>query len=65
MAFGCILGAFIGDACGQAHEFEEDIIADDLLEKCMEMPGGGPWDLSGGQITDDSELAMSSMNGII
>ena len=31
----------------------------------MKMPGGGPWNLFSGQITDDSELAMCMMNGII
>jgi len=31
----------------------------------MKMPGGGPWKLYSGQITDDSELAMCMMSGII
>ena len=31
----------------------------------MEMPGGGPWiQIGPGQITDDSELAMCSLQGI-
>jgi ADP-ribosylglycohydrolase len=33
--------------------------------KCMSMPGGGPFILGSGQITDDSELAMCVMQGII
>ena len=31
----------------------------------MTMPGGGPFRLSAGQITDDSELAMCIMQGLI
>jgi ADP-ribosylglycohydrolase len=31
----------------------------------MKMPGGGPWQLYSGQITDDSELALCMMDGII
>jgi ADP-ribosylglycohydrolase len=34
------------------------------MEECMKMPGGGPFNLSPGQITDDSELAMCMMQGI-
>ena len=29
------------------------------------MPGGGPFSLASGQITDDSELAMMLMHGLI
>ena len=35
------------------------------MDDCMKMPGGGPWRLYSGQITDDSELAMCMMEGII
>ena len=31
----------------------------------MDMPGGGPFNLGSGQITDDGELAMCLMQGII
>ena len=31
----------------------------------MTMPGGGTWNLAPGQITDDSELAMCLMHGLI
>ena len=58
-AFGCILGAFIGDSCGSFNEFNNNILTDEQMEECMEMPGGGPWaGIGAGQITDDSELAM-------
>ena len=29
------------------------------------MPGGGTWNLQPGQITDDSELAMCQMRGLL
>ena len=35
------------------------------MDDCMKMPGGGPWKLFTGQITDDSELAMCMMEGLI
>ena len=31
----------------------------------MSMPGGGPHMLAPGQVTDDSELAMSLMHGLV
>jgi ADP-ribosylglycohydrolase len=42
--FGCILGAFIGDACGSFNEFNTQIANEDKMNKCMEMPGGGPFE---------------------
>jgi hypothetical protein len=42
-AFGCILGAFIGDSCGSFNEFNNIIISDEKMDECMKMPGGGPW----------------------
>lgn len=35
------------------------------MDKCMQMPGGGPFRLAGGQVTDDSELAMCIMHGLV
>lgn len=35
------------------------------MEECMEMNGGGPWKLGPGQVTDDSEMAMCLMHGLI
>ena len=31
----------------------------------MQMPGGGYWDIYPGQVTDDSELAMCQMRGLL
>jgi len=64
-AFGSILGAFIGDSCGSFLEFAREVQVDSIMKTCMQMPGGGPFNLIGGQVTDDSELAMSLMWGLI
>ena len=64
-AFGCIIGAFAGDACGSYNEFNQRVESDAFMDKCMEMNGGGPFNLYPGQITDDSELAMCLMWGLI
>ena len=34
-AFGCILGAFIGDSCGSFNEFNNNILSDEQMEQCM------------------------------
>ena len=49
-AHGCIMGAFIGDACGSYNEFNYDITDGDstFMKKCMKMPGGGPHRLGPG-----------------
>ena len=64
-AFGCILGAFVSDSCGSYNEFSTRVATEDFMNDCMQMKGGGPWNLCAGQITDDSELAMSLMNGLL
>ena len=35
------------------------------MDVCMTMPGGGPFALNPGQITDDSELAMCQMQALL
>ena len=42
-AYGCIIGAFIGDSCGSYLEFERKIIDPYRMKECMEMNGGGPF----------------------
>jgi ADP-ribosyl-[dinitrogen reductase] hydrolase len=64
-AYGCILGAFIADSCGSYLEFSNEIHCEDTMNECMTMPGGGPHNVGPGQVTDDSELAMCLMWGII
>lgn len=64
-AFGCIIGAFVADACGSYNEFAQVIQTEQFMNECMKMPGGGPWNNGPGQITDDSELAMCLMHGLV
>lgn len=60
LAYGCVFGSFIGDACGSYLEFIEDTAEEHEMIECMKMPGGGSaWDSIGpGQITDDGELTL-------
>lgn len=46
--FGCIFGAFIADACGSYLEFSKKIASNEVMDKCMTMPGGGPHQLDPG-----------------
>ena len=64
-AYGCILGAFIADACGAFYEFNYAIATEEQMDACMSMPGGGAWACGSGQITDDSELAICFMHAIV
>ena len=64
-ANGCILGAFAGDSCGSYLEFSQYFISEEKMDECMKWPGGGPFNVGPGQITDDSELAMCLMWAII
>ena len=41
-AFGCILGAFIGDSCGSYLEFIKETVDEKTMDECMLMLGGGP-----------------------
>ena len=47
-AYGCILGAFIADACGSFLEFSRSVADEEMMDKCMLMPGGGPFRLGSG-----------------
>uniref|UniRef100_A0A914ZRF9 ADP-ribosylhydrolase ARH3 n=1 Tax=Parascaris univalens TaxID=6257 RepID=A0A914ZRF9_PARUN len=64
-AIGCLYGQLIGDALGCRYEFKcaadtQAMIAKDLDdEKFLAILGGGPFKLSPGQVTDDSEMAFS------
>ena len=64
-AFGCIIGAFIGDSCGSYVEFDEAYPTKEKIENCMKMLGGGHHGVAPGQVTDDSEMMMSLMTGYI
>ena len=63
-ALGSVLGAFIGDSLGSFIEFEHNI-SPERLRDTLAMTGGGPFRLGKGQVTDDSELAMCMMRGLL
>lgn len=58
-AFGCMLGLMCGDAAGATLEFYRGKITEDIVKNAMTMPGGGQLRVGKGQVTDDSELALS------
>ena len=64
-AMGCILGAFCGDAIGAPVEFSNSIIPERKLKEVMNMSISGVHNLVPGQITDDSEMAISLLHGLI
>lgn len=57
-------GAFIGDALGGVLEFQP-FITKSMVDKAFEFPGGGMLKLAPFQITDDSEMTISQLKGII
>jgi ADP-ribosylglycohydrolase len=57
-ALGSVVGAFIGDSIGSYLEFKTHVTEEEV-EHALTMPGGGPFDLIPGQVTDDSELALA------
>jgi len=63
-AFGSVVGAFIGDSIGSFTEFSNEV-PEETIEKALTMPGGGPFNVFPGQVTDDSEMALSLARGII
>lgn len=64
-AFGCVLGAFIGDAAGAVLRFMEVTkIYPGMIDKAMALEGGGLFGMGKAQVTDDSEMAMSLMYGL-
>ena len=64
-AMGCILGALLGDAMGTVLEFSQTVINKESVRWAMGLPGGGPHGVAPGQITDDGELTLSLLNGLI
>ncbi|KAH7306406.1 hypothetical protein KP509_22G009900 [Ceratopteris richardii] len=58
-ALGALLGLFVGDAAGATLEFTLRPITEEMARRSMHMPGGGALRVGPGQITDDSELAIS------
>jgi ADP-ribosylglycohydrolase len=57
-SLGCVIGAFIGDSIGSLLEFKSHV-SEEEADLALTMPGGGPFNLIPGQVTDDSELAIA------
>ena len=64
-AHGAILGALVGDAAGAVLEFFGREITGADVTHALAMPGGGTWDVAPGQVTDDGELTMSLLRGLV
>eukprot|EP01084_Bolivina_argentea_P112085 199933_1 len=66
-AYGLCIGAAIGDSIGSYCEFSNYSISKTILSIAMEMPGGGTWgdQVTTGQVTDDTELAISLSYGLL
>ncbi|PKN57951.1 MAG: ribosylglycohydrolase [Deltaproteobacteria bacterium HGW-Deltaproteobacteria-14] len=59
-ARGCLLGQLTGDALGTTVEFSKAAaIARRYPDGLRDVVGGGPFNVLPGQVTDDSELALS------
>lgn len=63
-AYGAFLGVLCGDAAGATLEFHRGAITSEMASAAMRMPGGGVFRVGPGQITDDSELALSLARAI-
>jgi ADP-ribosyl-[dinitrogen reductase] hydrolase len=64
-SLGCIVGAFVGDAAGAVLEFVGEEITESHVDAALEFKGNKKQTLKAGQITDDSEMALCLLHGII
>jgi ADP-ribosyl-[dinitrogen reductase] hydrolase len=62
---GCLLGGAVGDAAGATLEFRAGEMSDDIVNEALRMPGGGAHNVAAGQVTDDTELALSLMSVLV
>ena len=75
---GCLMGALIGDSFGGRYEFSVGKFDKELYDgqthvnrngnmsrEYVPMKGGGCWNLSVGQITDDGELLLTLANAVM
>ena len=65
---GCLIGQAVGDALGARYEFKmasqvKKLVAAD--DGDVIMAGDGPFDLLLGQITDDTELALTLASSLV
>ena len=59
------MGAFVGDSIGSLLEGQRRHFSEEELENVMSMPGGGQYSGAPGQGTDDTEMSMCLMHGLI
>jgi ADP-ribosyl-[dinitrogen reductase] hydrolase len=62
--YGSVLGALIGDASGGVLEFMGRKPTPEEVQKAMDMPGGGVFNLAPGQFTDDGEMTVALLNSL-
>lgn len=65
-AQGCLLGLFVGDAVGAPLEFLRDgEHVEARIQRALRLSGGGSLNVAPGQVTDDSELAIHLLRGLL
>ena len=64
-AFGSVVGAFVGDAAGSVLEFMDIQEVRERIDEALKLNGGGLMNMGRGQITDDSEMAMCILHGLV
>ncbi|CAI2369180.1 unnamed protein product [Moneuplotes crassus] len=64
-AKGSVIGALCGDAIGAVLEFCRGEITEERATEALTMPGGGVFQVGPGQITDDGELAICLLHGLV
>ncbi|KAE9549136.1 hypothetical protein FO519_007658 [Halicephalobus sp. NKZ332] len=67
---GVFFGQLIGDALGSRYEFKSSqevlkMTAEDKRNSFLPILGGGPFNMRPGQVTDDSEMALSLMEALL
>lgn len=64
-AFGAMIGSFIGDTIGASINSGNQLPSSQEVARSLQMVGGGPKNLGPGQVSDQSELAMALVWGLI
>ena len=64
LAQGALLGSAVGDAIGVSREFM-DVATQSEMDHVMQMPGGGVHNAAPGAVTDDTELQISQLRGLL
>lgn len=62
--YGSVFGALIGDAAGGVLEFMGRKPTREEVQKALDMPGGGVFNLAPGQFTDDGEMTVALLSSL-